>query len=46
MKRFLPDLVKEIPAEGIPEGMPDLDDLVFLFTFPGAMMMVVDEDAV
>ena len=42
MKRFLPDLVEEIPEEGIPEGMPDLDGLVF-FTLGGAMMMVVDE---
>ena len=43
MTRFLLDLVEEIPAEGIPEGMPDLDNLVFLFTLGGAMMMVVDE---
>ena len=42
MKRVLPDLVEGIPEEGIPEGMPDLDDLVF-FTLREAMMMVVDE---
>ena len=41
--RFFPDLVEGMPEEGIPEGMPDLDDLVFLVTLGGAMMLVVDE---
>ena len=47
--RFFPDLVEEMPAEGIPEGIPegiaDLADLVFLSTLGGAMMLMVDEDA-
>ena len=43
--RFFPDLVEGMPEEGIPEGMPDLDNLVFLVTLGGAMMLMVDEDA-
>ena len=43
--RFFPDLVEEMPEEGIPEGIPDLADLVFLSTLGGAMMLMVDEDA-
>ena len=41
--QFFLDLVEGMPKEGIPEGMPDFDDLVFLVTLGGAMMLVVDE---
>ena len=41
--RSLPDLVEEMPAEGIPEGIEDLADFL-LSTLGGAIAKLVDEE--